>query len=122
MNHTIQIATLNAHARVDPDLLDSEYDAQYYLSETKPEFAKMLRACGLYVDDTGTMLHYDPDHFAEIRAACDAIIDEYDHSDDKPTWDYFDLHGDDDVDYHGGYITSVLDALTSYTSTTGATQ
>lgn len=87
----------------------SAKDLTYYLSEASPLFSKWLKERGLFLEEDA--INFDPDKFEEISRMCDAIIAEYDDEDDKPLWEDFNLRGDDDVDYNGGYIQIAMDAL-----------
>lgn len=116
---------------------DDEFDITYFLSETAPKFETWLKEQGLYlmpVKNGITYLRYNPDHFENINTACQGIMADYDDDFDtlrnlgcfppyrdaqgEPTpespWGKWELGGDDDVDYNGGYITIVLDVLIAY--------
>jgi hypothetical protein len=86
-----------------PDILDAQSD----------RFSEFMKQQGTGRD--GDKVWWDSDNFCIIEAVVDAIRDEYDSTDsNKPLWRRFDLRGDDDVDYHGGYVVEALEILRTY--------
>lgn len=81
------------------------------LTNTTDEFGAWLRERGLFLSDDRLHVHVNPDTLAEINTMCDRIIDEYDSGDDPETWRRFNLHGDDGVDYNGGYVLEAIDVI-----------
>lgn len=92
----------------------------FTIDEAKPAFTAFLRENGLFVADDKETVVYDPQTFPRIRQECDALTDEYEGGDTTNSdslWSKYGLGGDDDVDYHGGYIQQFLDLLEAYDTT-----
>lgn len=56
-------------------------------------------------------LAFDPAQLAEVEAIAERIVNEYEDGDDMPTWEQFELSGDDDGDYCGSHILILCEAL-----------
>lgn len=119
-----------------PKGTEDEVKMSYFLTEATPSFTAWLMQHGLYLIEADGIEHiyYDPDQFENISIAAQAIMADYDddfdrlrelgcfppyrNADDSPAegspWKKWDLGGDDDVDYNGGYITIILDCLKMY--------
>lgn len=111
---------------------EDEYDFKYHLSECTDEFFQYLVSQGLFV--RGNWVTYDPDLFSNISAAAASVMADYDNDEAKlrelgcfppyenpdgtrantTPWVKWNLGGDDDVDYNGGYILAALDVLITY--------
>lgn len=86
----------------------------YYLSEASDAMTNWLKGRGLFVateEDGERYLNFDRSRFEEIRLMAASVIDEYDSDEDHGVWSQFNLSGDDDVDYNGGYIFIILNVL-----------
>lgn len=117
-----------------PQGTEDEFSLTYWLSECNDKFFEWLVSQGLY--QRNAWLTYDPDNFDAIAKECAAIMADYDSDveeiaklglgystnpadydgerHENTPWVKWGLGGDDDVDYHGGYITMVLDVLIAY--------
>lgn len=95
-----------------PQAQDQPLDAAdllSYISETTMPMAAFLRRNGLYMDDDG--LHFDLATFPVIRELAEKVIAEHQAGRLDGVWKEFDLSGDEDADYDGGYILTALAAL-----------
>lgn len=95
-----------------PQAQDQPLDAAdllSYISETTMPMAAFLRRNGLYMDDDG--LHFDLATFPVIRELAEKVIAEHQAGRLDDVWKEFDLSGDEDADYDGGYILTALAAL-----------
>jgi hypothetical protein len=117
-----------------PRLTEDEFDLEYWLSECNDKFFEWLVSQGLYLRND--QITYDPDNFDAIAKECNAVMADYDSDVEEiaklglgystnpadydgqrhanTPWVRWELRGDDDVDYHGGYILIVLDVLIEY--------
>lgn len=117
---------------------EDEEDVTYYLSEATDKMKDWLKERGLYVgkvlDSQEDYIYYDPDQFRNIEIAAKSVMADYDDDFDtlrelgcfppyrdeagEPVegtpWRKWNLGGDDDVDYNGGYILIALDILKCY--------
>lgn len=84
-------------------------DLLFHLTETSMPMAAFLREHGLFVDGDG--LHFDLAQFAPIREIAVKVIAERQAGNRDGVWKQFDLSTDEDLDYDGGYILTVLAAL-----------
>ena len=84
-------------------------DLLFYLSETSMPMAAFLRKHGLFMDSDG--LHFDLSQFNAIRELAEKVIAERQAGHLDGVWREFDLSGDEDADYDGGYILTALAAL-----------
>jgi len=129
-----EITSMDAKTREKAD--EEDFDMGHFLTSASDLFSAWLKEHGLWFEDD--TIYYDPDHFGVIalEAACvmadydfDAEIlakgdystsaEDYEYKDGrqaskKTPWNRWNLGGDDDVDYNGGYITMALDALIVY--------
>lgn len=84
-------------------------DLLFYLSETSMPMAAFMRKHGLFMDADG--LHFDLSQFDAIREIAGKVVTEREVGELNGVWKEFDLSGDEDADYDGGYILTVLAAL-----------
>ena len=96
---------------------------------TTKQFRYLLKHCfNFYYDESAQTITYDSTYFDAIESICIRIcheLDSIDWPDDKTiekdwrgnrvtTWDILGLSGDDDGDYNGSYIESVIDWLRDF--------
>lgn len=110
---------------------DSDPDFQWPhdqgFSEIKPAFERFMKRNGVWVEggeDSEPILHYDPVGARRIEEETNRIGEWLDMSDKEKAereakgetnpWLKYGLSGDDDVDYHGGYVQNMLDAMEAY--------
>jgi len=90
----------------------------YLLSECEGQerYMRFLMSQGLHWSDG--WINFDTDRFPVINAVCRTVWDEYDSADkwrdQDSVWKFFELGGDDWVDYCGGYIKTAMDILWEY--------
>lgn len=102
------------------DCPGDEFDITYYLSECTPKFRAWLLEQGLGVStpwNGDALIHFNPETVEAIEVETINIINDYEGEyENTGTWGKYELHGDDDVDYNGGYIQIALDILRAYVS------
>jgi hypothetical protein len=84
-------------------------DLLFYLSETSMPMAAFMRKHGLFMDAEG--LHFDLSQFDAIRDIAGKVVAEHQAGELDGVWKEFDLSGDEDADYDGGYILTALDLI-----------
>jgi hypothetical protein len=83
-----------------------------------PKFAAFLNENGMRRIEGG--FEFEPTKLQLILDVCNRISDEYetcDFPDPMPTWEQFDLGGDDSVDYCSGMPTALIECI--YEALTG---
>ena len=108
--------TTTAGLFYDADDPDGAYTVMGAFSESNtPAYRAYLAGFGLVVDHENNMMTFtdNKDVLDVMRHIAHLVHLEYDNIDDVPQlmWKLFDLGGDDDVDYFGGYINAVADAI-----------
>lgn len=79
----------------------------------KPKVADYLHdVSGFRVDDDH--LEFTPATIRALRGVAYTVGVEYDANGTGPTWERFELSGDDDVDYNGSFLEMLADALEGY--------
>jgi hypothetical protein len=84
-------------------------DLLFYLSDPSMPMASFMQDHGLFIGDDG--LHFDVAQFTAIRDLAEKVISEHAAGKFDGVWKALDLSDDQDVDYDGGYILTVLAAL-----------
>ena len=95
----------------EPEDVVKAEDIAYYLDCMTP-------AVRAFCADHGLVLHedrieFDPSKFDAIRVLTQGLAEEYENGGDN-LWIEYDLGGDDDVDYCGGYIDCAMEVLEAY--------
>lgn len=98
------------------DLIDDSDDAEdngmaaYFMSEMSETVESDYRDLGFFQDEHGV---FAPVDLTPVHAMADHIFELYNNTDDesRAEWDALGLHGDDDVDYNSGYVTTILSAI-----------
>lgn len=99
-------------------------------SELSPAFKEMLRKHNIIKNDETGEITYSPAGSRKANEEANRISEWHEMSDlekihrkkrgETDPWEEYDLGGDDDVDYHGGYVIDMLDALdAAYERATG---
>lgn len=88
-------------------------DLLQFIHSCTPSIGEFLHEHGLFVD--GDTIYYAPEQYDVIGELTARVVNEYDSADRRmPTWRKYELSGDDDVDYNGGYIDTFIDLLNAY--------
>jgi len=108
----------------DPkELEDDPFEIDYYLSECSPKMSAFLRDHGLALGrpwNGDLLIYFNPEWFEAIDRETTAVQLDYDSCGGEleklgyslgEVWKKYELHGDDDVDYNGGYLQIVIDSL-----------
>lgn len=98
--------TLGEHGPV----FTAKDDLAYYLGAASEKFSAWLKERDLFIEND--TLTFNLDTYPQIAQMCLAIQREYDYNAQSgPLWKEFDLSGDDDVDYNGGYLIIAMDII-----------
>lgn len=86
--------------------------AEYYLSEMAEKVEAEIRSYGFNFDQKAmTVTFDDADVLDKIDQLTNKITEAYEGDDADNVWASYGLGGDDDVDYNGGYIDGVTEAI-----------
>jgi hypothetical protein len=107
---------LRDNANIDPDDERDTDDVLQYFESMTDQFSTWITSNHIF-QVVGDKVYYNLDRMPLLRAMIDRIAWEYDalEADGIPDthrlWKLFQLGGDDDVDYNGGYLANAIDIL-----------
>jgi len=112
------------------DILDEQHPMNYSMTAMTGTLEAYYQAHGFWYDMKTDELHCNLENLPLIVRINDGISDEYDneHQDTAPLdfnditegetlWSFFELGGDDDVDYCSSYVSVAIDVVIEYCKT-----
>lgn len=107
-----QLAETQAAQDVITDEDDAVGNVASFIKSCTPQFSEAMKSFGLDAGEEGVT--WDPAKLNRIEELANQVMDEYDSEGSGKVWEQYDLSGDDDVDYNGGYILMFIDCLKEF--------